>query len=88
VSEWTLCRWHGAPPTLAAALEALGWHGPGGVPGPADPRIGGFLPPPGEPPRELDGVAYAAIVASEPLPLPAGLAETGPDLSAALIGTF
>lgn len=89
MTEWTLCRWHGPPATLEAALRELGWHGPGETPGmPADPRLGGMLPAPGQAPRELDGIAYAAIAARGPLPLPPGLAETGPDLSAALLGSF
>lgn len=89
MSDWILCRWHGPPATLAAALRPLGWHGPSETPeGPPDPRIGGFLPPPGEAPRQLDGIAYAAIAAREPLPPPPGLAETGPELSAAILGSF
>jgi len=89
MTEWTLCRWHGAPETLAAALRELGWNGPGETPAiPLDPRIGGFLPPAGEAPRECDGVVYAAIVANAPLPRPPGIAETGPELSAALLGSF
>lgn len=89
MSEWTLCRWHGEPAALDAALRALGWHGPGESPeGPCDPRVGGVLPAPGEPLRVLDGLAYAAVAAREPLPLPPGLVATGPDLSAALLGSF
>jgi hypothetical protein len=89
MTEWTLCRWHGAPAAVEAALRALGWHGPDAAPAAAiDPRAGGFLPPPGEAPRRLDGTAYAAVAATAPLPLPPGLAETGPELSAALIGSF
>jgi hypothetical protein len=50
--------------------------------------IGGLLPAPGEALRVLDGVAYAVIVAREPLQLPLGLLETGPELSTALVGSF
>jgi len=89
MTDWTLCRWHGSPEAIAAALRPLGWHGPDEAPGALpDPRIGGFLPPPGEAPRELDGVAYAALVVNAPLPLPPGLAETGPELSATILGSF
>jgi hypothetical protein len=89
MTEWTLCRWHGAPADVAAALREHGWHGPGETPcATPDARIGGMLPAPGEPPRELDGVAYAVLVATEPLSLPTGLGETGPELSAALLGSF
>jgi hypothetical protein len=89
MTEWILCRWHGTPAALTDALRGLGWCGPGEQPAaPVDPRIGGFLPPPGAPPRELDGVAYGAVVANAPLPIPPGLSETGPELSAALLGSF
>lgn len=89
MTEWTLCRWHGSPEAIAAALRPLGWHGPAELPSALpDPRIGGFLPPPGEVPRELDGVAYAALVVNAPLPMPPGLAETGPELSATILGSF
>ncbi|WP_270933443.1 hypothetical protein [Falsiroseomonas oryzae] len=89
MTDWTLCRWHGPPEAVAAALRTLGWNGPEDAPGAAiDPRVGGFIPPAGEAPREVDGVAYAALVAREALPLPAGLAETPAELSATLIGSF
>jgi hypothetical protein len=89
MTEWTMQRWHGAPEALAEALRTLGWHAPDELPRALpDPRVGGYLPAPGEAIRVLDGVAYAALAVSEPLPRPDGLAETGPDLSAALIGSF
>ncbi len=89
MTDWTLCRWHGPPAVLEAALRALGWHGPEEVPGVAvDPRIGGFIPPAGEVARVEDGVAYAALVARAPLPLPDGLSETAPEVSTALLGSF
>lgn len=89
MTDWTLCRWHGPPAVLEAALRALGWHGPGEAPGATlDPRIGGFIPPAGEAPRLVEGVAYAALVARAPIPPPPGLAETAPDLSTALLGSF
>lgn len=89
MSEWIMHRWHGPPEAAANALRALGWFGPGEQPaGAAAPGIGGFMPASGEPPRELDGVAYVAVVATEPLALPPGLAVTGPDLSTALLGSF
>lgn len=89
MTDWTLSRWHGPPAAVTAALRALGWYGPGEEGGgPPDPRIGGLIPAPGEMLREIDGVAYAAVVASEPLALPSGLSETGPELSAMLIGSF
>jgi hypothetical protein len=89
MTEWSLCRWHGAPADVAAALRALGWHGPDEAAAAAlDPRIGGLIPAPGEPLRQVDGVAYATVVAAEPLGLPPGLSETGPELSTLLIGSF
>jgi hypothetical protein len=88
MTEWSLCRWHGPPTALEAALRQLGWHGPGEPADALDPRVGGFIPPAGEAPRDLDGLAYATVVAKEPLPVPAGLDETGPQLSAALLGSF
>ena len=89
MTDWTLCRWHGPPAAVEAALRSLGWHGPEEVVGPAvDPRIGGFIPPMGEAPRIEDGIAYAALVARAPLPLPAGISETPPELSTALLGSF
>lgn len=89
MTDWTPCRWHGPPAAVEAALRALGWHGPGEPPGStADPRIGGVIPPAGESPLVVDGVAYAALAAGAPLPLPDGLEETPPGLSAALIGSF
>ena len=89
MTTWQLCRWHGPPATLAAALREFGWHGPGEPPaaGP-DPRIGGFLPPPGQAPHKADGLAYGALAAREALPLPAGLSDTEAELSASLIGSF
>ena len=89
MTDWTLTRWHGAPEILTAALRALGWHGPGEEPGAfPDPSIGGFIPAPGEAPRVLDGIAYAAVLARGALPTPPGLAETGAELSSALLGSF
>jgi len=88
MTEWSLCRWHGAPAELAAALRGFGWRGPGEEAAALDPRIGGLIPASGEAPREVDGTAYAAIAATEPLPVPPGLAATGPELSALLIGSF
>lgn len=89
MTEWTMVRWHGAPDRLTATLRALGWFGPDEVPATLpDPRVGGFLPQAGEALRVLDGVAYAALAVRAPLPSPPGLAETGPDLSTALLGSF
>jgi hypothetical protein len=89
MTEWCLSRWHGMPAEVTAALRTLGWHGPGEeAAGPLDPRIGGLIPSPGESLRQVDGIAYAAVVASVPLDLPPGLAATGPELSALLIGSF
>jgi hypothetical protein len=89
MTEWSLCRWHGPPAALEAALRQLGWHGPAEESGSAlDPRVGGFIPPAGEATRTLDGLAYAIVVANAPLPVPAGLGATGPQLSAALLGSF
>ena len=89
MSEWSMIRWHGPPEAVATALRALGWYGPGEEPGAAlHPAIGGFIPPAGTAPCELDGTAYAAVVATSALPTPPGLAATGPELSAALLGTF
>lgn len=89
MTEWTLCRWHGPPAVLEAALRGLGWHGPEEEPAAAaDPRIGGVIPPAGEAPPVIEGVAYAAIAARGPLPTPEGLSDTPPGLSAALIGSF
>ena len=28
MNDWTLCRWHGPPAVLEAALRGLGWCGP------------------------------------------------------------
>ena len=86
--SWTLHCWHGPPDTVAAAMRALGWHAPGEHAPQPDPRVGGFLPAAGQPLRVLDGTAYAAVVATEPLPLPDGLDVTGAELSTALLGTF
>ena len=89
MSDWTLCRWHGAPATLEAALRDLGWFAPGeSPPGAVDEGIGGFIPPAGEAPRMVDGIAYAAIVVRDALPTPAGLSETPADLSLSLLGSF
>jgi hypothetical protein len=89
MSEWTMIRWHGAVETVAASLRQLGWRGPEEAPAEAaDPRVGGFIPPPGEPIRLFDGIAYAALAANAPIETPAGLSVTGPDLSSALLGTF
>ncbi len=89
MTDWTIHRWHGAPAALKAALAGLGWRAPEAPEAsPLDPRVGGFLPPSGEEPRVLDDVAYAAVAAHAALPLPQGLEETGPELSAALIGSF
>jgi hypothetical protein len=88
MTEWSLCRWHGPPVTLEAALRQLGWHGPGETADALDPRVGGFIPPAGDAPRNLDGLAYATVVARQPLAVPEGLEETGPQLSAALLGSF
>jgi hypothetical protein len=74
---------------MEAALRTLGWYGPGEEAGGlADPRIGGLIPTAGESLREIDGVAYAAVVSSEPLDPPPGLEETGPELPALLVGSF
>ncbi|HEV7265405.1 MAG TPA: hypothetical protein VGN83_10855 [Falsiroseomonas sp.] len=93
MTDWTLCRWHGPPAVLEAALRDLGWHGPkaDGEEEPtatADPRIGGFIPSSGEPPCVIDGIAYAALVSRGPLPAPDGLADTPAELSISLLGSF
>lgn len=89
MSEWIMHHWHGPPELAMNAMRALGWYGPGEQPASAlAPQIGGFIPLAGEAPRELDGTAYVAVVANEALPLPPGLAATGPDLATALLGSF
>lgn len=89
MSDWTMIRWHGTPEAVADGLRELGWRGPEEAPAEVtDPRIGGFIPPPGQDARVCDGVAYAAVVANAPIDTPPGLAPTGPELSDALIGTF
>ncbi|HZF75127.1 MAG TPA: hypothetical protein VE033_04740 [Acetobacteraceae bacterium] len=89
MTQWTMMRWHGAPERLAAALREFGWFGPDETPcALPDPRVGGFLPQAGQALHVLDGVAYAALAVRTPLALPPDLAETGPDLSTALLGSF
>jgi hypothetical protein len=47
---------------------------------------------PGQPniigPRTLDGIAYICVRADEPLAIPAGLSETGLELSALVLGVW
>jgi hypothetical protein len=89
MTDWTLCRWHGPPAVLEAALRGLGWHGPEeDSAAAADPRIGGFIPSAGEPPCVVDGVAYAALVSRGPLTTPDSLFDTPADLSISLLGSF
>jgi hypothetical protein len=81
--------WQGSPEAAAAGLRQFGWSGPGESPAEAvDPRIGGFIPPIGQPAVVLDGVAYVALVATSPIPPPAGLDAADPELSRGLIGSF
>lgn len=39
-------------------------------------------------PRTLDGIAYVCVRADTALPLPAGLSETGQELSALVLGVW
>jgi len=88
MSEWTQHFWYGPIPAAEAALRGLGWYGPGEAPLPADPRIGGLIPPPGVAIFALDGDAMVAVIASESLPVPPGLSDDRPQLGARLIGSF
>jgi hypothetical protein len=89
MTDWTLCRWHGPPAMLEAALRGFGWHGPEEEAAAAmDPRIGGFIPATGEAPCVVDGVAYAALVSRAPLATPDGLVDTPAELSVTLLGSF
>ncbi len=89
MTEWTMIRWHGSPEAAATALRGLGWRGPEEPPAETiDPRIGGFIPEPGLPIRVIDGTAFVAFAANQAIETPGGLAATGPELSAALIGSF
>jgi len=72
-------HWHGAPADVTAALTALGWTADGS----GAPQYAGLLPT-----RTLDGITYVAVRATTALTLPAGLTETGPDLSAAVLGVW
>lgn len=84
--EWIRHDWRGPVADVEAALRALGWTGPGEEPGALDPRIGVMLPAPGKELRVLDGVAYAAFLASEVIAPPEGVLTGRPELSVALLG--
>jgi len=86
--DWTQHYWYGPMPAAEAALRSFGWTAPGEPTQPLDPRIGGMVPPPGVPVFALDGDAMIAIVASEALPVPAGLSADRPELGARLLGSF
>lgn len=89
MTEWTMTCWNGAPEAAAASLRQFGWRGPGEDPADVlDARIGGFIPPSGQPVTVVDGVAFVALVANGPIEVPAGLAPTDPELSCSLIGSF
>lgn len=61
------------------------WHGP---PEAVTAALDAITPESTIPPRVLDGIAYVAVRALAPIALPAGLAETGPELSIAILGTW
>lgn len=69
-------RWHGPAADARAAYEELT----------ANPVVAGVLPFDG--PRILDGTGYLNARALGALERPAALSETGPQLSAALIGVW
>jgi hypothetical protein len=88
MTTWIQHYWYGPLPAAEAALRSLGWSAPGEAPLPADPRVGGMVPPPGTPLQALDGDAMVVVVANAPLPLPAGLSADRPELGARLLGQF
>lgn len=82
----SLCRWHGSPDAMQAALRDPGGHAPDTPRGaPPDPPIRSPSPAPGETACVASGVACAADVVL-PLPVSARLAETRPERLTLLIG--
>ncbi len=89
MNEWTMMCWQGPAETAANALRLFGWTGPGEGPAQTlDPRVGGFIPPIGQPIVVVDGTAFVAMVATTPIEPPPGLATTDPELSRSIIGSF
>ncbi len=89
MNEWTMTYWQGPPEAAADGLRVFGWTGPGENPaGALDPRVGGFIPPSGEPIVAVDGVAFVALVTRGPIEPPPGLTATDPELSRSIIGSF
>lgn len=73
--------WTGPDAAMTAALAALGYPiAQGTTP---DPRVLALVGP-----RSLDGTSYVLIRSTVALTLPTGLAVTGPQLSAAVVGTI
>ncbi|WP_203073845.1 hypothetical protein [Falsiroseomonas ponticola] len=89
MTDWTMMCWQGPPAAAADGLRQFGWSGPGEGPSDAiDARIGGFIPPIGQPIVTIEGTAFVALVATGPIEPPSGLAPTDPDLSRSIIGSF
>ncbi|MBX9594362.1 MAG: hypothetical protein K2X46_08370 [Roseomonas sp.] len=89
MTEWIMTCWQGPPDAAADGLRQFGWTGPGAPPAAAmDPRIGGFIPPSGQPITTVDGVAFVALVTKGLIAPPPGLAATDPELSRSIIGSF
>ena len=87
--EWTMTYWKGPAEAAQAGLRQLGWRGPGeGAADALAPRIGGFIPPVGQPLVAVEGIAFVAVVATGPIDTPAGLTAADAAEASGIIGSF
>lgn len=89
MTEWTMIYWKGPAEAALDELRQFGWRAPGEDPADAsDPRIGGFIPPVGQPLVTMEGTAFVAVVANGPIETPAGLTAADPGEARDIIGSF